>query len=100
MTPWQVDRGQAQALKDRWAAGPTTKTVKEQTDPRGRREMGGQSDHWDDGQTDLVAKQRGRPTDSQTASLTTRSLMTDRQADGHSDSRDADKGEAGGQPAH
>ena len=36
--------------------------------------MGGWSDHWEDGQTDLVAKQRGRPmvmlTDRQTASLT------------------------------
>lgn len=32
VTPWQVDRGQAQVLKDRWAAGLTKKTVKEQTD--------------------------------------------------------------------
>lgn len=32
VTPWQVDRGKVQTLKDRWAAGLTNKTVKEQTD--------------------------------------------------------------------
>ena len=74
MTPWQVDRGKVQELKDRWAAGLTKKTVKEQTDQQVEERDGRPSDHWEDRQIDLMVKQRGRPmdrlTDRRTANLT------------------------------